>query len=154
MNLVDLRTKLVMNELPDLMIFTGVETGVMEIYIQQIINKLSLPVSKANSVADVFKLCSGNSFFKSKKLFIVNDDLDFIKNDSGWDNIKKLNNKIILRYHNYDNRLGFWKKFEQETVVFERMNLNVLINHLSKEFNLPAHYTTILAQNCDCDYIR
>ena len=154
MNLVDLKTKLVMNELPDLMIFTGEETGVMEIYIQQIINKLNLPVSKASSVADIFKLCSGNSFFKSKKLFIVSDDLDFIKNGSGWDNIKKLNNKIILRYHNYDSRLGFWKKFEQETVVFERMNLNVLVNHLSKEFNLPVHYTTILAQNCDCDYIR
>lgn len=154
MNLVDLKTSIVTNSVPDLLIFTGQETGVMDIYIKQIIDKLKLPVYKTESIADVFKLCSGNSFFKTKKLFIVSDDQEFLKNTSAWDNIKKLNNKIILRYHNYDNRFGFWKKFENETVIFERMNLNILSNHLSKEFNLPLEYTTLLSKNCDCDYIR
>ena len=63
-------------------------------------------------------------------------------------------NKVIFKFHNYDSRLGFWKNFEKETVIFERMSNNVLSNHLSREYNISLENCSLLAKNCDNNYIR
>ena len=156
MNIAELKTKIIMNELPSILIFTGPETGIMNIYINQIQQKLKYKVHKVDSVEDVFKLSSGNSIFKINKLFIVTDDLVFLKTEEAWNNLSKVlnTNKVIFKFHNYDSRLGFWKHFEKETVIFERMSNNVLSNHLSREFNISVENCSLLAKNCDNNYIR
>ena len=40
MNVAELKTKIIMNEIPSILIFTGPETGIMNIYINQIQQKL------------------------------------------------------------------------------------------------------------------
>lgn len=156
MNVAELKTKIITNELPSILIFTGPETGIMNIYINQIQQKLKYKVHKVDSVEDVFKLSSGNSIFKINKLFIVTDDLVFLKTEEAWNNLSKVlsTNKVIFKFHNYDSRLGFWKYFEKETVVFERMSNNVLSNHLSREYNISLENCSLLAKNCDNNYIR
>lgn len=156
MNIAELKTKIIMNQIPSILVFTGPETGIMNIYIQQIQEKLKYKVHKVESVEDVFKLSSGNSIFKINKLFIVTDDLVFLKKDEAWINLSKIlgTNKVILKYHNYDSRLGFWKHFEADTVVFERMSNNVLATHLSKQFKVSVENCSLLANECDNNYVR
>lgn len=156
MNIAELKTKIVMNEIPNILVFTGEEMGIMDIYIKAIQDKLKYQVSKIDTVLDAFNLSSGRSIFKVNKLFICVDDLTFLKQEEGWDNLSKVlgDNKIILKYHNYDARLGFWKKFQQETVIFERMNNNILAQHLSKEYDLSIENAMLLGASCNNDYIR
>lgn len=156
MNLIELKSKLILNEIPSILIFTGPELEVMNLYIKKIQEKLKYKVHKMESMVDVIRLSSGNSIFKVNKLFIVTDDNNFLKQNDSWKNLNKLigSNKLILKYHNYDARLAFWKNFENETVIFERMNNSVLSKHLNKEFNICIEYCSLLAQSCDNDYYR
>lgn len=156
MNLIELKSKLILNEIPSILIFTGPELEVMNLYIKKIQEKLKYKVHKMESMVDVIRLSSGNSIFKVNKLFIVTDDNNFLKQNESWKNLNKLigSNKLILKYHNYDARLSFWKNFENETVIFERMNNGVLSKHLNKEFNICNEYCSLLAQSCDNDYYR
>lgn len=156
MNLIDLKSNIILKQIPDILVFTGPEIEVMNIYINKIQELLKYRVHKLDSVLDVVKLSSGNSIFKVNKLFIVTDDTSYLKKNDSWENLRKIlgSNKLILKYHNYDGRLAFWKFFEKETVIFERMNNNVLANHLSKEFELPLEYCSLLANNCNNDYCR
>lgn len=156
MTIVELKSNLILNKLPNLLIFTGSETGVMNIYIKQILDKLKIQVVKSESIKDVISLCSGNSFFKSKKIFIVNDDLEFLKAEDAWSNIKTIlnNNILILRYHIFDSRLSFWKHFEAETVIFEPMHPDILSKHLATEFGLDKENCLFIVNNCGNDYIK
>lgn len=156
MNLVDLRSKIITNEIPNFLVFTGPETGVMEIYLKQIVQKLGCKVSKVESVESIFKLCSGSSLFNLPKLFVVTDDLTFIKEDSGWDKIESIlgKNKLILKYHNYDSRLGFWKRFQDSTVIFDFMNNTVLANNLSRQYKLDIQNCSLLASACGNNFVR
>lgn len=156
MNLVELKSKIILKQLPNLLVFTGPETGVMKIYINTIVEKFKYPLNNANSVQDVVNLCSGNSFFKKNKVFLVTDDNDFLKTEKAWTNIKNIlkDNLLILKYHNYDARLSFWKNFEANTVIFEPMNASVLANHLSKETGVDPEDCLTVANSCNSDYIR
>lgn len=156
MNIVELKTKIILNQIPNLLIFTGPELEVMNIYIKQIQQKLKYKFHKVETIVDVIKLCSGNSIFNTKKLFIVTDDLNFLKQENTWDKLITIlgQNKLIIKFHNYDKRLSFWKKFNNETVIFERMSDNILANHLKKQFNLHIDNCLFLANNCDKDYFR
>lgn len=156
MNLIDLKSKIITKDIPNFMVFTGPESGVLDIYLKQISKVLNLKISKVDTVESVIKNCSGNSLFKITKLFVVTDDMNFIKDDSGWNKIQSLlgKNKLILRYHNYDSRLGFWKKFEDITVMFNYMPTEVLANNLAKQYNLDLQRCAILAKNCANDYTR
>lgn len=156
MNLIDLKAKIVTKEIPNFLVFTGPESGVMNIYLQQISRVLNLKISKIETVEAVIKYSSGNSLFNATKLFMVTDDLTFLKEDSGWNKIESIlgKNRLILRYHNYDSRLGFWKRFEQNTVVFNYMTTDVLASNLSKQFKLDITRCARLAESCGNDYIR
>ena len=156
MNIAELKTKIVTNEIPNILVFTGEETGIMDIYVKAIQDKLKYQVNNIESVLDAFNLSSGRSIFKINKLFICTDDQVFLKKEDAWENLSKVlgNNKIILKYHSYDARLGFWKKFESQTVVFERMSNNILAQHLSKEYNISIENAMLIGTNCNNDYIR
>ena len=155
MTIVELKSKIILDQIPDIMIFTGSELEVINFFVKKIQEKLNYRVHKMDSMVDVVRLSSGNSIFKTKKLFIVSDDEDFLKSGK-WENLYNLigDNKLILKYHNHDSRLSFWKNFEKETVVFERMSNKVVANHLSKDFNLSVDYCSLLANKCDNDYFK
>lgn len=156
MNIAELKSKIIVKELPNFLVFTGPETGIMDVYLKQIATVFKGSVCKSESVKDVIKLCRGTSIFKKNKLFIVTDDTDFLKNEKAWGNIKLIlgTNSIILKYHNYDARLGFWKKFSNETVVFERLPSSIVAKHISKEFGLSVENAIKLAELYDNDYYR
>lgn len=156
MNIAELKSKIILNQIPDILVFTGPEVEIMNFYIKKIEDILKYKTHKLDSVEDAIKLSSGNSIFKIKKLFIITDDNTFLKQDKAWSNLGNLlaGNKIILKYHNYDTRLSFWKTFKNSTTVFERLSESVLVKHLVKDFGMSENNCLTLARNCSNDYFR
>ena len=156
MNIAELKSKMITNQLPNFLVFTGKETGIMGIYLNQITTTFKGSIHKVETVLEATKLCGGTSIFKRNKLFIITDDTDFLKNETAWNNIKTIlgTNSIILKYHNYDARLGFWKRFSNETVVFDKMPTHIVAKHISKEFGLDIGHATTISEMCDNDFFR
>ena len=156
MNIAELKSKIILNELPSILIFTGDETGLMDIYIKEIVSKTGFKKQLSETVADVFNNCSNKSILTKNKIFIVYDDNDFLKNEKAWDKLNDIlgKNKIILKYHSYDSRLSFWKFFNKNVVVFERMSESVLSKHLSSDYNLSLDRASKLVTGCGRDYFR
>ena len=156
MNIAELKSSIIKNSLPSVLVFTGEELGVMNIYLDEICSKLSYSVHKLDKVEDAVRLCSGKSIIQKNKLFIVTDDNEFLKDDKSWGKLNSLlgNNKLILKYHNHESKVGFWKYFETSTVVFEHMTTDILAKHLVKEFDISLDNALKVVENCDCDYTR
>lgn len=154
MQVIELKSKIILNEIPNFLILTGEEFVVLRYFVENIIKKLKdFKVMKPESVKDVIPLC-GKSFFNVKKLFIVTDDENFLKDEKNWDKVQHLlgDNKLILVYHNYDGRLGFWKHFDY--VFFEYLESRILCNHLNKDFGLSLGNCQRLINLCGNDYSR
>lgn len=156
MNIAELQSKIVLNQIPSLLVFTGKETGIMDIYLKKLIEISGAQAKFVDSVEDVYKQCSGKSIISKSKIFVVVDDLDFIKNEKAWKSIRTIlgDNKLILKYHTQDSRIKFWKEFENDVVVFEPMSDKVLAKHLSNDYRISDENALLLAILCRCDYIR
>lgn len=154
MNIAELKLKIISNELPNFMVFTGEEFGVMNIYLNDIIKNFDGSIHKLEYVKDSIKMFSSNSIISKKKLVIITDDYGFMKEDSAWPKIIDLvgNNILILKYHQCDSRLGFWKYFKDKTVVFEKMSQNVLSKHLMKLYELDNNNAIQISEFCNNDY--
>lgn len=154
MQVIELKSKIIMNQLPNLLVLTGNEFYVLRYFVDNIIKKLKdYKVIKTENVKDIIPLC-GKSFFNIKKLFIVTDDETFLKDEKNWDKVQKFlgDNKLILIYHNCDKRLGFWKHFDY--VFFEYLEPKILCNHLNKDFGLSLDNCQRLINLCGNDYLK
>ena len=156
MNIAELKLSIMNNSVPNFIIFTGEEFGIMDIYIKDICSNFCGTIHKPETVADALSLCRGKSILSKNKLIIVTDDNDFVKNEKAWPNIKNLigTNKLILKYHNSDSRLSFWKNFSNDVVVFEKMSSNVLSKHLVNKFKISQDNALKIANYLDNDYTR
>lgn len=156
MNIVELKSKIILNKLPNFLIFTGTEIGVIKVYLKGITQKNKLPLTKVDSVESAIKLCSGKSFFNKRKIFWVVDDNDFITQENSWPKIKEIlkDNILILYYHYSDNRLSFWKTFKEDVVVFEPMKVEVLAKQLNLDSGLCISNCIKLISLCGNDYTK
>ena len=71
MNVMDLKTQIVKNELSNFYIFTGTEIGIMNIYLEEMSNKVNLPITRADSVSSIYTKCMGGSLFGDDVGFYV-----------------------------------------------------------------------------------
>ena len=159
MNIAELKCSIISNTIPDFMIFTGEEFGVLNIYLNNIISKLgsSYQVRKLASIKDFIKDSPTKSFFSTNNLYIIRDDNDLLKQESVWQTLKSKTSstrKLILIYHVNDQRLGFWKHFKDDTVIFDKLSNKVLSSNLNKKYGLSIDKCLILANVCDRDYTR
>ena len=156
MNIAELKSKIILKDVPHILVFTGPETSIMCIYLAEIVNRLGLKRVNSSSVIDAIKQCSGKSILSEEKIFVVTDDLDFIKNEKAWENIESVldNNYLVLKYHNLDSRLSFCKKFLTNIIVFEKLKENIIKKHLLSEYSLSEENLDKLVETCDCDFTK
>ena len=135
MTIIDLKDQIIKNNLSNFYIFTGTEIGIINIYLQQMSNKLGLPITRADSVLSIYGKCQGGSLFgDSTGFYVIRDDKDFMKQEQLFDTIKTSirKNVIVLLYDKIDSRLKFGKFFKEQTVVFEKLSPNVLKTYVKK----------------------
>ena len=120
MNIAELKKDMKANNLAGLYIFTGEEIYIRNLYIEQIVD-LGFIWKELPTVAELFKSVGTTKLIQKPTLYVIRDDMDFIKQDSTvWDKlvawVNNSVNKVILIYNNIDKRNKFFKTFEALSV--------------------------------------
>ena len=155
MTIIDLKDQIIKNNLSNFYIFTGTEIGIINIYLQQMSNKLGLPITRADSILSIYGKCQGGSLFgDSTGFYVIRDDKDFMKQEQLFDTIKTSirKNVIVLLYDKIDSRLKFGKHFKDDIVAFEKLTPNVLKSYIKKEIPLADKNIETLMEVCCGSY--
>lgn len=155
MTIIDLKDQIIKNNLSNFYIFTGTEIGIINIYLQQMSNKLGLPITRADSILSIYGKCQGGSLFgDSTGFYVIRDDRDFMKQEQLFDTIKTSirKNVIVLLYDKIDSRLKFGKHFKDDIVAFEKLTPNVLKSYIKKDIPLSDKNIETLMEVCCGSY--
>lgn len=156
MNIAELKKDMKANNLAGLYIFTGEEIYIRNLYIEQIVD-LGFTWKELPTVAELFKSVGTTKLIQKPTLYVIRDDMDFIKQDSTvWDKlvawVNNSVNKVILIYNNIDKRNKFFKTFEENTVKFEKLSETVLLKYVQKETDISRENALDLIHRCDSNF--
>lgn len=156
MNIAELKKDMKANNLAGLYIFTGEEIYIRNLYIEQIVD-LGFIWKELPTVAELFKSVGTTKLIQKPTLYVIRDDMDFIKQDSTvWDKlvawVNNSVNKVILIYNNIDKRNKFFKTFEENTVKFEKLSETVLLKYVQKEADISRENVLDLIHRCDSNF--
>ena len=156
MNIAELKKDMKANNLAGLYIFTGEEIYIRNLYIEQIVD-LGFIWNELPTVAELFKSVGTTKLIQKPTLYVIRDDMDFIKQDSTvWDKlvawVNNSVNKVILIYNNIDKRNKFFKTFEENTVKFEKLSETVLLKYVQKETDISRENALDLIHRCDSNF--
>lgn len=156
MNIAELKKDMKANNLAGLYIFTGEEIYIRNLYIEQIVD-LGFIWKELPTVAELFKSVGTTKLIQKPTLYVIRDDMDFIKQDSTvWDKlvawVNNSVNKVILIYNNIDKRNKFFKTFEENTVKFEKLSETVLLKYVQKETDISKENALDLIHRCDSNF--
>lgn len=158
MDVVELRTKIKSNEVPNFLAFTGDEWAVQDIYINQIVERNNLKKAYVDTVYEIIPKLGNKKFIDDKcKLYLVRDDDKFIKDEKGWANIENLlgNNILILLISKLDKRVKFASKYKGSIVEFTPLNNQNLKKYMQKKiYNLTDKTCDKLIEACRGNYGR
>ena len=157
MELVNLMKKISEDNIPHFLILFGEEQKILELYEDKIAEKLQAKKVMCESVSNFVSTAGRKSIDKSKKVYIVQEDMNYLKAEDSWDKIQKYvkNNYIILRYHSLDKRSAFVKKNQQNIVEFSRLSDDVLQQYIQRDLpDLCEKNASKLIRYCSNDYGR
>lgn len=152
MNLQEMQRQIKDNELKDLYIFIGEEIAVQKVYIQKIGSIKSLQVQYVDSYKSIYGNIVNNDLFNLKKLYVIVDDDDILKQEDSWDKIKTNGNMIIFKFNNLDKRSKFYKYFEKDIVEFDKLSDEILKNYIKREVPLNDNNCKRLIEICGNNY--
>lgn len=156
MNLFDLQQAIKKKEIPHLMIFLGDEYEIMNIYIRSIEKVLNVKKTNLEETASIISRSKIVSFIDPNKLYVCKYDKDFTQNDKIWDGFQKnlKTSYLILIYNELDKRGKFYKKFQNEIIVFDKYEHDLLKKRLEKMTQLSSDNIEKLIDGCDGNYSR
>lgn len=142
MNIQELQKQIIDKQLNNLYIFLGEEIAIQKIYINKMAQVKNLEIQYVEEYKQIYNSLTVNDLFNIKKLYVILDDSDILKQENVWSEINTNGNIIIFKYNNLDKRNKFYKYFEQQIVEFNRLSEEVLCKYIQKE--LP----TLNEENC------
>jgi DNA polymerase III delta subunit len=157
MELVDLMKRISSNDIPHFLILFGEEQTILNIYLTHILEVTNTKRISADSVSYIMQNINKKRFDKSLRLYVVQDDMTFLKAEDSWETVRNTPTKdyIILRYHSLDKRSVFVKKNQQNLVEFSRLTKEVLQTYISKDLpDLSEENSSKLVDYCNYDYGR
>ena len=157
MELVDLMKRISSNDIPHFLILFGEEQTILNIYLTHILEVTNTKRISADSVSYIMQNINKKRFDKSVRLYVVQDDMAFLRAENSWETVKNTSTKdyIILRYHSLDKRSAFVKKNQQNLVEFARLSKEVLQTYICKDLpDLSEKNSSKLVEYCNYDYGR
>lgn len=157
MELVDLMKHISSNDIPHFLILFGEEQTILNIYLTHILEVTNTKRISADSVSYVMQNINKKRFDKSVRLYVVQDDMAFLKAEDSWETVRNTSTKdyIILRYHSLNKLSAFVKKNQQNLVEFSRLTKEVLQTYISKDLpDLSEKNSSKLVEYCNYDYGR
>lgn len=157
MELVDLMKRISANDIPHFLILFGEEQTILNIYLTHILEVTNTKRISADSVSYVMQNINKKRFDKSIRLYVVQDDMAFLRAEDSWETVRNTPTKdyIVLRYHSLDKCSAFVKKNQQNLVEFSRLTKEVLQTYISKDLpDLSEKNSSKLVEYCNYDYGR
>lgn len=154
MTLIELKNSIVAKQKQKPWIFTGIEIGVMEIYINQLARVFGAEIKRVDKTKDAIAEGTQKSLFgKSNKLFVVRNDKEFVKDEAAWDAGLFEDVLVVLVYPDIDKRTTFSKHFAEDIVEFQSLNAVQLSKYIIKDTGLESGRAEQMAINCGLDYL-
>ena len=151
-----LKSHIQTNTIPSLLIFTGPEWAVQNIFIEQISKVKGLETKRVNGIADVIGKLKSRSFIDKQYIYIARDDTEYMQNEK----LQTLvdtnigSNMFILLLTTVDKRLKFYKAYKDSIVEFEPLKPAVLKKYIQKQITLSDKECDKLMEVCEYDYGR
>lgn len=156
MTLADFTQKLVQGKTDKLMVWTGPECKMMDIFIESIALSQKLEVKRVDTVQEIMtKIQSKKMLSGEGKLYVIRDDNDVwdVENFVNKMNIMLDKDRVILIYTNLDKRKKFYK--ESDAVEFDYLDEDVLVGYiLSWDEAFGDDNARRLIRMCERDYSR
>lgn len=152
MNIQELQKQIIDKQLNNLYIFLGEEIAIQKIYINKIAEIKNLEIQYIEEYKQIHNILYVNDLFNTKKLYVILDDLDILKQENVWSEINPNGNIIIFKYNNLDKRNKFYKQFENNMVEFNKLSDEVLIKYIQKELPLSNQSCKKLIDICNSSY--
>ncbi len=154
MNISTVKKQIKDKNLQHFYIFTGEEYKVQDIYIDKISEVTDKPLMRIDEVKSLFN--RGKSLIANSNVFVVRDDKEFMKAEKSWDNLlENLGNDILIfLWTDVDKRFKFYKRFEDDIVVFNHMDDDVIFKYAHKSISLNDYNLKRFIDICEHDYGR
>lgn len=138
------------------LIFTGEETCLQDLYINELAKKEKAKIIYADSILDIKKSLLANTMMDRNKIFVVRNSNEFIKNSELFKELTPPMNKyLILIYDKVDKRSNFFKDNEKVICNFEKMTTTQLIRIVNKYLpDLKEDNCNYLVEMLNKDYGR
>lgn len=158
MELIELKEKIVKNQIPKLLIFIGEEVAVRDIYIDKISKTLNKQIKRVDSLISISSKLTNRTLDNSSFIYIISDDKDITTNESLITKMKTSkfygDNYLILLFNNLDKRNKFYKQNIENIVEFEKLGEEVLKKYILKEIPLNNFNCKTLLEATSYNYMR
>ena len=152
MNIQELQKQIIDKQLNNLYVFLGEEIAIQKIYINKIAEIKNLEIQYIEEYKQIHNSLNVNNLFDIKKLYVILDDLDILKQENVWSEINANGNIIIFKYNNLDKRNKFYKQFENNIVEFNKLSDEILIKYIRKKLPLSESNCKRLIDICGSNY--
>ena len=149
MDLFTLQQQIREHKLLPFYVFTGEEIELQNIYLKQMGN-----IVRVDNVAQIYNKITSKLISSKFTIYVVRDDMDFIKSEKAWANIsKKIKNAVlILQVTSPDKRSKFYKEMEDCTVQFDHMTTDQLVSVLTGQISGSQAMLRYFIEACNNDY--
>lgn len=151
LGLLDLQTQIREGSLLPFYIFTGEEIELQNIYLKQMGN-----VIRVDRVADIYNKITSKLISGKFAVYVVRDDMDFIKSEKTWGSISdRIRNAVLVIQVTTPNKCKkFIKELNDCVVEFNHMTTKQLLNVVNMDCNVSNKQYFIEACNNDLNTIN
>lgn len=151
LGLLDLQTQIREGSLLPFYIFTGEEIELQNIYLKQMGN-----VIRVDRVADIYNKITSKLISGKFAVYVVRDDMDFIKSEKTWGSISdRIRNVVLVIQVTTPNKCKkFIKELNDCVVEFNHMTTKQLLNVVNMDCSVSNKQYFIEACNNDLNTIN
>lgn len=151
LGLLDLQTQIREASLLPFYIFTGEEIELQNIYLKQMGN-----VIRVDRVADIYNKITSKLISGKFAVYVVRDDMDFIKSEKTWGSISdRIRNAVLVIQVTTPNKCKkFIKELNDCVVEFNHMTTKQLLNVVNMDCSVSNKQYFIEACNNDLNTIN
>lgn len=151
LGLLDLQTQIREGSLLPFYIFTGEEIELQNIYLKQMGN-----VIRVDRVADIYNKITSKLISGKFAVYVVRDDMDFIKSEKTWGSISdRIRNAVLVIQVTTPNKCKkFIKELNDCVVEFNHMTTKQLLNVVNTDCSVSDKQYFIEACNNDLNTIN
>lgn len=151
LGLLDLQTQIREGSLLPFYVFTGEEIELQNIYLKQMGN-----VIRVDRVADIYNKITSKLISGKFAVYVVRDDIDFIKSEKTWGSISdRIRNAVLVIQVTTPNKCKkFIKELNDCVVEFNHMTTKQLLNVVNMDCSVSNKQYFIEACNNDLNTIN